>query len=163
MTGRRLGKQKAFDSRFPLVHLPLPDAGALEVWPQMYLLALFPLRYSNPMAQISLQGHRSELFTNSSEMPAFSSTVYNSDSKTLATAIRLDSNILGVTSGDRNHICALFTNDLLLFVTSPHTTLTHLFSLLDRFGQISGLLFNCAKPEAMSVNLLDAVQQSLQV
>lgn len=48
------------------------------------------------------------------------------------------------------------------FITSPHTNLPNLFSLLDHFGRISGLLGNCSKSEAMSVNIPNTMQRGLQ-
>lgn len=125
----------------------------LERFGPKFVASLHSL-YSSPMAQIVMKGQRSDsishLFEHSPEMPSVAPPpppVHYSHVKPSNGYLHPD--MQGKESGGRRHKCALFS-DILLSVTSPHTTL---LSLLDRFGKISGLLVNQGNSEAMTVNL----------
>ena len=73
--------------------------------------------------------------------------------ETLAIAIRQNPDILGVSCGDQIHKCGLFADDLLLFLTSPITSLPNLYRVISEFSKISGLQVNYAKSQALNVSL----------
>ena len=73
--------------------------------------------------------------------------------ETLAIAIRNHPDIQGVRCGQSTHKCALFADDVLLFLTAPLTTTPNVIRLLNDFGDISGLRVNMSKSVALNVSL----------
>lgn len=82
--------------------------------------------------------------------------------ETVAIAIREDSNIQGVQCGPHMHKCALFADDMLLFVTSPITSLPNILWTLHDFGKVSGLRVNKTKSFAMKNNIPDSLLSRLR-
>lgn len=82
--------------------------------------------------------------------------------ETLAIAIHTNPDIQGVTCGPQAHKCALFADDLLLFVTSPTTSLLNICKLLDNFTRASGLKVSLTKSQILNVNVLSAIAENLK-
>lgn len=68
-------------------------------------------------------------------------------------AIRNRPRIRGVFCGSLEHTCALFADDLHLFVTSPLISIPNLFKLLHDFGLASGLQVNMSKSRALNITV----------
>lgn len=60
------------------------------------------------------------------------------------------------------HKCTLFADDILLFITSPLTSLPNICKLLDNFGTISGLKVKYGKSRAWKINVPDHLLSRLQ-
>lgn len=78
--------------------------------------------YLKPSAQIRLMGHYSEAFNiqkGTRQGCPLSPLVFAIALETLAIAIRSHPDIRGVTCRSEEHKCALFADDMLLFLTSP--------------------------------------------
>lgn len=78
--------------------------------------------YSSPKACIKIQGHLSEEFSilqGTRQGCPLSPILFAIAIETLALAIRQNPDIHGVQCGQKTHKCALFADDVLLFVTSP--------------------------------------------
>ncbi|PIO40408.1 hypothetical protein AB205_0134110 [Aquarana catesbeiana] len=86
--------------------------------------------------------------------------------ETLAIAVRHNTDIKGVICGDQTHKCGLFADDILLFLTSPLTTLPNLCLMLEKFAKISGLEVNFSKSQALNVSLppqtISSIKQSFK-
>lgn len=80
----------------------------------------------------------------------------------LAISIRADQNIKGVGCGQTIHKCAMFADDILLFITSPITSLPNINKLLESFGHISGLRVNMTKSQALNISLHSTVVDQLK-
>lgn len=80
----------------------------------------------------------------------------------LAIALRTDPNIIGNPYDCESYKISLFTNDALLTLTNPITTLPNLQNLLSRFAAISGLQINSHKSTAMNVTLSEQTFSNLQ-
>lgn len=114
--------------------------------------------YSSPTAQIVLQGHKSDPFPISSGTRRgcpLSPLLFVIAIENLATAIRQNPDIQGIKSGGRSHKCALFADDMLLFITSPTpryqiycpswTVLEKKSGLNSQSGQIGGSEYQLVK------------------
>lgn len=119
--------------------------------------------YINPSTCIRLRGYLSDaIFIRSVTRQGcpLSPILFVITIETLAAAIHAHPDILGIVSRGRQQKCALFANDLLLFLTSPHTSILSVLHLLQLFGSISGLIVNWKKSEALHINLDDDALQS---
>lgn len=65
--------------------------------------------------------------------------------ESLAVAIRPHPNTHGICCGQQEHKCALFADDVLMYIANPHITLPNLLTLLHQFFQLSGLSLNTKK------------------
>lgn len=111
--------------------------------------------YAQPKAQIHLQGYYSKpigIARGTRQGCPLSPLIFAIE--TLAITIRQNPNIKGVSCGDQNHKCGLFADDILLFLTSPLTSLPNLCQVLEEFSKISGLQVNFSKLQALNVSLL---------
>ena len=147
-----LDLQKAFDSvSWPYLF------NLLETWgfgPRF--LGIIRALYANPRALVRINGHYSkpiEIRRGTRQGCPLSPLVFAVAIETLAIAIRQNPNISGVQCGDQTHKCALFADDILLFLTSPVTTLPNLCHILDDFSRISGLSVNFSKSQALNISL----------
>lgn len=101
-----------------------------------------------------LQGHYSNSFMihrGTRKHCPLSPIIFAIAIETLATAIRNHPDIHDVTCGSRVHKCALFADDLLLFITLPLISTPNIFKLLQDFGKVSGLRVNMAKSVALNI------------
>lgn len=82
--------------------------------------------------------------------------------ESLAIAIWGNPDIKHVHFGQSIHKCALFADDLLLFVTSPTSSIQAICALLKEFAVISGLHVNMSKSQALNVSLPSSLISLLQ-
>lgn len=87
-----------------------------------YCLNLIHSLYSNPTAQVRLMGRYSALFPigkGTRQGCPLSPLLFAIAIETLAIAIRSNPDIKGVKCRDQEHKCALYADDLILYITSP--------------------------------------------
>lgn len=72
----------------------------------------------------------------------------------LAERIRCDADVKGIELGAREHKIALYADDILLFVTSPESSIPAIMNILNEFSTISGYKINYDKSEAMPLGPL---------
>lgn len=112
--------------------------------------------YSTPSAKVKLQGYYSDpiqIARGTRQGCPLSPLIFALAIEVLAIAIRSNQNIKGVKCGPHTHKCALFADDILLFVTSPTTSLPNLCKLLETFGSLSGIWVNMDKSQALNISL----------
>lgn len=143
--------QKAFDS----VSWPyLFDVMGHWGFGQRFMGLLSAL-YSFLEARVCLQGYYSEpikIARGTRQGCPLSPLIFAIAIETLAIAIRTHQDIQGVSCGPQTHKCALFANNLLLFVTSPTTSLPNICALLADFAKASGLRVNLSKSQILNIN-----------
>lgn len=71
----------------------------------------------------------------------------------LAIALQQNPNITCVSVGPLHAKMALFADDLLLFVTQPHTSLLSILLELQRFGEVSNFMVYYSKTELLNISL----------
>lgn len=122
--------QKAFDSvSWPYLLDVLEQWGFGDKF-----LRVFHTLYSNPNTQIHLMGHYSDSFDIKIETRQgcpLSPLIFTIVIESLAIAIRSNPDIKGVRCGQEE--CALFADDMLLFLTSPLISTPKVFRLLQEF------------------------------
>lgn len=136
-----------------LLSLDLQKAFDSVLWPYLFavlrrwgfgpnILGILEALYSTPEARIRLQG----LFSNPIKIARgtrqacpLSPLIFAIMIESLAIVSRNNPNIRGVRCGQVIHKCALFADDLLLFVTSPTSPLPEICSSLNPFAALSGL------------------------
>lgn len=157
-----LDLQKAFDSvSWPFIFASLRFWGFGE-----HFIGILKSLYSEPEARVKLQGFLSspiKIARGTRQGCPLSPLIFALIIETLAIAIRSDPNIKGVNCGLNTHKCALFADDLLLFVTSPITTLPNINGLLQTFGEVSGLRVNMTKSQALNISLNPALVERLKL
>uniref|UniRef100_A0A3Q1EEL5 Reverse transcriptase domain-containing protein n=1 Tax=Acanthochromis polyacanthus TaxID=80966 RepID=A0A3Q1EEL5_9TELE len=67
----------------------------------------------------------------------------------LAEAIRNDRLVAGIEVGPVNHKISLYCDDVLLFLSSPETSIARVVEIISDFSQFSGYKINYSKSEAM--------------
>lgn len=67
--------------------------------------------------------------------------------------IRLDPDVRGIELVGHHHKVCLFVDDILIFLSHPHTSAPNLLSVLEKFAQISGLHVNPRKSNALNISL----------
>lgn len=80
----------------------------------------------------------------------------------LAEAIRSHPDIHGVSLRQREYNLSLFSDDILLTLTSPHTSLPNLHALVTTFGPISGYKINPSKTEVLPIHIPPLAFETLQ-
>lgn len=145
--------QKAFDTvSWPYLFTTLKRWG----FGPNFLKTLEAL-YSYPKAQVRLQGYYSATFPIEKGMRqgcSLSPLLFAIAIETLAISIRLYPDMHGVQCGQSSHKCALFVDDILLFVTSPLIRTPNILQLLHKFEQVSGLHVNMAKSKTLNISTL---------
>lgn len=71
----------------------------------------------------------------------------------LATALCEKITIQGIYRRGIEHKVSLYADDMLVYLSNPHTRLPELIRLLDTFGKSSGYKVNLQKSELMPINL----------
>lgn len=122
-----------------------------------YFLNLINTLYSNPTAQVRLMGRYSASFPikrGTRQGCPLSPLLFAIAIETLAIGIRSNPDIKGVACGDREHKCALYADDLLLYITSPLISIPVVCKVLGKFSAISGLTVNMHKSTALNITVL---------
>ncbi len=79
----------------------------------------------------------------------------------LAIAIHSNLSIAGIKFGMSEHKLSLYADDLLLYVTDPHTSVPPLLQCLKEYGAVSGYKLNYTKSEILPLNIQDNNVRSL--
>lgn len=122
--------------------------------------------YSSTVTQIRLQGFYSQsipILRGTKQGCPLSPLIFATAIQTLAIAIREHPDIQGVNRGPRQqHKIALYADDLLVFVTSPITSLPTICRPLEDFNHISGLHVNFSKSLALNVSIPNSLVAQLK-
>lgn len=147
-----LDAQKAFDRlSWPFMFAILLKYG----FSGPFIQALQSL-YSHRSSQVQLSSHLSPTFPLSNgtrQACPLSPLLFILSLEPLAAAIRNCPNVTGVYLRQREYKPSIFTDDVLLMLTRPHTSLPSLHNILRSFSAISGYKINAAKTEALPINI----------
>ncbi|XP_075209466.1 UDP-N-acetylglucosamine transporter TMEM241 isoform X1 [Anomaloglossus baeobatrachus] len=120
-----------------------------------FLQKIFAL-YSGPTDRVRINGMLSSSFAiqnGTRQGCPLSPLLYVIVMEHLANAIRKNEDIQGIRCGSVHHKAALYADDLLLYVSQPHTSLPSLMKELERFGHLSNFRVNFSKSEALNISL----------
>lgn len=120
------------------------------------LLARIMALYSNPTARIKLNGQLSQalpIFNGTRQGCPLSPLLYALSMEPLAVALRRNEDVRGVEVGGESHKLALYADDLLMYVTSPVTTLPNILKEFERYGALSNYKVNTHKSELLNISL----------
>ncbi len=118
-------------------------------------LKLIKTLYSNPQASVIVNSSRSQAFSlerGCRQGCSLSPLLFAICIEPLAQLIRDDKNIKGITIGKEEHKLSLYADDVLLYLSDPTTTISHLKKTIDKFGYYSGYTINIDKTEAMDIS-----------
>uniref|UniRef100_A0A8C5MWS0 Reverse transcriptase domain-containing protein n=1 Tax=Leptobrachium leishanense TaxID=445787 RepID=A0A8C5MWS0_9ANUR len=133
-------------------------------FPEQFINSIMAL-YSDPSAKVLATGFLSSAFhiTNGTRQGCpLSPLIFILALEPLALQIKTAPAIKGLSTPNGEHKLALFADDILLFLTTPETSLPPLFSLLDHFGAISYYKNNISKTQALPINIAASSLSSLR-
>lgn len=116
--------------------------------------------YSDPSAIVKYMGHESSSFPIAQGVCQgcpLSPLLFVIALEPLAAHMRRSSDIGGIELAGVQHKLAMFADDILMLITSPHITLPNLVTLLDNFSFLSGPYVNQAKFRVLNISLMDNV------
>lgn len=128
-----------------------------------YLLNIIHSLYSTPIAIGSLMGRYSDSHSigkGTRQGCPLSPLLFAMAIETLAIAIRSNPDIKGVICGEQQYKCALYTDDFLLYITSPLKSTPVVYKILRDFSEVTGLQVNMNKSTALNISVpLDLLKQ----
>ena len=110
--------------------------------------------YKCPMAAVRTNNNLStyfELHRGTRQGCPMSPLVFAIAMEPLAIALRQNVNIKGITRAGLEQKVSLYADDMLLYISDPHSSIPKLMALLTEFGKISGYKINFLKSELMPV------------
>ncbi len=113
--------------------------------------------YSSPTARIRVNGHLSQtinLERGTRHGCPLSPTLFALFIEPLAQAIREGSEIKGIKIRGEEHKTFMFADDVLLFTTSPDSSIPKLMSLLKKYNSYSGYKLNIQKTKPSRLTIL---------
>lgn len=113
--------------------------------------------YFSPTARIRVNGHLSQtihLERGTRQGCPPSPTLFALFIEPLAQAIREDSGIKGTMIRGEEHKICMFADDVLLFITSPDSSIPKLMSLLKKYNLYSGYKLNIQKTQTLTFNYI---------
>lgn len=128
------------------------------------LLARIMALYSSPSARIKLNGqlsHPLQIYNGTRQGCPLSPLLYVLSMEPLAVALRRNTDVRGLTVDGDHHKLALYADDLLMYVTSPSTSLPSVLREFSRYGDLSNYKVNTHKSEMLNVSLPQPVVQQL--
>lgn len=156
-----LDAQKAFDRlSWPFMFATLSKFG----FEGPFIAALHAL-YSRPSSQVQLSSYSSPSFSFSNgtrQGCPLSPLLFILCLERLAAAIRIHSDIRGVSLCQTEYKISLFADDILLTLTRPHISLPNLHALLKEFSFLSGYNINTNKTEALPILISPSDLTTLQ-
>lgn len=120
--------------------------------------------YSNPTEQVRLMGRYSTSFPigrGTRQGCPLSPLLFAIAIETLAIAIRSNPDIKGVQCGEQEHKCALYADDLMLYVTSPLISVPGIYKTLNAFSAVSCLKVNMGKSTALNISVPTSILSKL--
>lgn len=146
-----LDATKAFDSvEWPYLLHVLGRFGFGETF-----IKWVSLLYKKPRAAVLVNGAHSPYFNlcrGTRQGCPLSPLLFALAIEPLAIALRGDPLFTGISVGMTVDKVALYADDLLLFVTDPRSSLSHVMSRIDVFGRFSGLCINWSKSYLMPLS-----------
>uniref|UniRef100_A0A8C5LMR6 Reverse transcriptase domain-containing protein n=1 Tax=Leptobrachium leishanense TaxID=445787 RepID=A0A8C5LMR6_9ANUR len=133
-------------------------------FPEHFVNSIMAL-YSAPSAKVLASGFLSSPFhiTNGTRQGCpLSPLIFILALEPLALQIKTSPAIKGLSTPNGEHKLALFADDILLFLTSPETSLPPLFDILDKFGALSYYKNNMSKTQALSINMAASSLSSMR-
>uniref|UniRef100_A0A8K9V8C7 Reverse transcriptase domain-containing protein n=1 Tax=Oncorhynchus mykiss TaxID=8022 RepID=A0A8K9V8C7_ONCMY len=116
--------------------------------------------YDDPQAAVLTNGLRSNSFSihrGTRQGCPLSPLLFALVMEPLAEAIRVTPAIQGLLIGDVHHKISLYADDVLIFISSPETSITALINIIELFSEFSGYKINLTKSEAMPLGSLHSV------
>ena len=117
--------------------------------------------YHSPTAVVITNGQRSEPFPIARGVHQgcpLSPLLFALALEPLAEAIRLHSDIKGITIGHKEHKIALYADDILVFLCSPQQSTCEIMDIFNKFSNIYGYKIHFSKSEAMPLGALDTTE-----
>ena len=111
--------------------------------------------YSSPTARIRINGHLSQtirLERGTRQGCPLSPTLFALFIEPLAQAIREDPEIKGITIRGEEHKMCMFADDVLLFITTPDSSIPRLMCLIKTYNSYSGYKLNIQKTQTLTFN-----------
>uniref|UniRef100_A0A8C5PT47 Reverse transcriptase domain-containing protein n=1 Tax=Leptobrachium leishanense TaxID=445787 RepID=A0A8C5PT47_9ANUR len=156
-----LDAEKAFDRmHWGFLHQALEAF----LFPAPFIRSIMAL-YSAPSAKVLSMGFLSPIFqiTNGTRQGCpLSPLIFVLALEPLASHIRLNPLISGLSTPAGEQKLALFADDILLYLSDPETSLPPLFTLLTRYGQLSYYKNNVNKTQALPLHIPNSSLRTLQ-
>lgn len=130
-----------------------------------HFLNILQVLYKTPTAKIQIKGYKSHtinIHRGTRQGCPLSPILFILALEPLAIKLRNHQDIKGICCGDEEQKCSLFADDILMFLSSPITSLPNLYRVLRRFTAFSGLTINHSKSEALNLTLEPQTVQLLQ-
>lgn len=129
-------------------------------------LNIFNALYVNPVARINLNKCYTDFLSirrGTRQGCPLSPLLFAIGIEPLAQAITASQDIQGISIGSTLNNVMLFADDMLVTMIDPEKSLPTLNSLLQEFGQISGLKVNSTKTLLYSINISQQIKENLQL
>ena len=113
------------------------------------------LLYQCPLASVLTNSFRSHYFPlcrGTRQGCPLSPLLFALSIEPLAIALRSLENYEGIHRGGIENRVSLYADDLLLYVTNPHSSLPNIMSILKEYGEVSGYKLNYSKSELFPIN-----------
>ncbi len=129
-------------------------------------IAWVRLLYTSPQACVCTNAIRSTFFPltrGTRQGCPMSPLLFAIAIEPLSIALKANRSISGIRRGGAEHKVSLYADDLLLYVSSPKTAISHIVDTLKIFGTFSGYKLNIGKSDFFPINELagDIVQSDL--
>ena len=120
--------------------------------------------YNNPQAAILANGLRSDGFPvhrGTRQGCPLSPLLFAMVIEPLAEAIRTIPSIQGLQIDNVHHKISLYADNVLIYISSPETSIPVLLDVVGLFGKFSGYKINLTKSEAMPIGSLSSIPTTL--
>lgn len=120
--------------------------------------------YDHPVAKVRVNNRRTrdiDLHRGTRQGCPLSPLIFALCIEPLANWIRSSKDIVGVTAGGVEHKTSLFTDDLVVYITKPRTSLKALHDVLHEFYKVSGLKMNFEKSDIFPIKMTQAERELL--
>lgn len=120
--------------------------------------------YSYPQAAIMANGLRSDSFPvhrGTRQRCPLSPLLFAMVIEPLAEAISTAPSIQGLQIDGVDHKISLYADDVLIYISSPGTSIPVLLNITDLFSKFSGYKINLTKSEAMPIGSLNSILKAL--